>query len=247
MFCLGFRAFSCGSWGEALGIAPLDSFDCVSSVASRWCEVGFTACYLCCAAYCVCCAAYCGLPVDPRQASTSDVSLCTYERWFAAEPAAVSYCNGGWSSVPEYVSRTAGIPHAHVRSLAAFRLGAHSFEIATGRWCNRPRSQRLCQLCGTGVGDEFHVVFECPCQDVPRQLHVNLFDGFGGWSSLGPAGLPDDAMRLFMAQDSRSVASLSMHVLCVHKRHHLTRSCFVHDDDDDDLGKFRRLRLCRLR
>jgi len=116
------------------------------------------------------CAAYCDSPVDPRQASTHDVSLCTYERWFAAEPATDSYCTGGWPSVPEYVSRTAGIPHAHVRSLAAFRLGAHSFEVATGRWCNRPRSQHICLLCGTGLGDETHVVFECPCQGMSSSI-----------------------------------------------------------------------------
>ena len=94
------------------------------------------------------CAAYGDSPMDPRQAPTSVVSLCTYERWFAMEPVTDSYCSGGWASVPDYVSHTAGIPSAHVRSLAAFRLGAHSFEVATGRWCNRPRCQRVCHGCG---------------------------------------------------------------------------------------------------
>jgi len=40
MICMRFRAFSCGSWGVALGTAPLGSSYCVSLVANLWCEVG---------------------------------------------------------------------------------------------------------------------------------------------------------------------------------------------------------------
>jgi hypothetical protein len=65
----------------------------------------------------------------------------------------------------------------------------------------------MCQLCGQGVGDEFHVVFECGGQEVPRQLHAELFEAFGGWSHISTADLPTDAMRQFMAQDTRWVAS----------------------------------------
>jgi hypothetical protein len=60
----------------------------------------------------------------------------------------------------------------------------------------------MCQLCGEGVGDEFHVVFECGGQEVPRQLHAELFEAFGGWSNISTAALPTDAMRQFMAQDT---------------------------------------------
>ena len=152
------------------------------------------------------CRGFVDAPSDPREAPSSAVSLCTYERWFATKPID-EYSAGCVSEVPGYVARTAGIPAQHVRSLAAFRLGAHHFEVATGRWARHPRSQRTCQLCGEGVGDEFHVVFECSGQEVPRQLHAPLFEAFGGWSALGPHDLPEDAMRHFMSQNPRWVAS----------------------------------------
>jgi hypothetical protein len=155
------------------------------------------------------------LPADPRQADSNTVSLCTYERWFAPEPIESHYTAGFWSKVPDYVARTAGLPAQHVRSLAAFRLGAHHYEVATGRWTRTPRADRLCELCcvyvdghrqGT-VGDEFHVVFECPAQDVPRSLHATLFERFGGWADLAPSSLPADALCQFMGQSVASVAS----------------------------------------
>lgn len=94
-------------------------------------------------------------------------------------------------------------------------MGAHHFEVATGRWTNTPRADRLCQLCcqdtssgRTGrVGDEFHVVFECPEQEVPRRMHAALFERFGGWADLSPTSLPADAMHQFMGQNARQVAS----------------------------------------
>ena len=33
--------------------------------------------------------------------------------------------------------------------------------IETGRWAGIPREQRLCTLCGNGVGDEYHLSFTC--------------------------------------------------------------------------------------
>lgn len=144
---------------------------------------------------------------DPRNAPTSQVSLCTYEQWFATEPVMGGYDRGCLSRVPGYVANTAGIPTQHVRSLAAFRVGAHRLEVATGRWARCPRAERVCQLCGEGAGDEFHVVFECSGQEVPRQLHARLFDEFGGWAGLVPGELRADAMQQFMSQHPRWVAS----------------------------------------
>lgn len=158
---------------------------------------------------------YAGLPGDPRQANSQQVSLCTYEHWFAVEDIGSHYVDGGWSELPDYVSHTAGIPSQHVRSLAAFRLGAHHYEVVTGRWTNTPRADRVCRLCSPGVGggqpgrvgDEFHVVFECPGQEVPRYMHASLFESFGGWDDISPAALPTHAMRQFMGQNARLVAS----------------------------------------
>jgi hypothetical protein len=59
----------------------------------------------------------------------------------------------------------------------------------------------------TGVGDEFHVVFQCPGQEVPQQMCAGLFDSSGGWSSRNPAVQPANAMHQFMARDVRAVAS----------------------------------------
>ena len=33
--------------------------------------------------------------------------------------------------------------------------------IETGRWTRISREQRLCTLCGNGVGDEYHLLFTC--------------------------------------------------------------------------------------
>ena len=33
--------------------------------------------------------------------------------------------------------------------------------IETCRWAGIPREQRLCTLCGNGVGDEYHLLFTC--------------------------------------------------------------------------------------
>jgi len=74
--------------------------------------------------------------------------------------------------------------------------------------------------------DEFHVVFQTPhgigcilvgAFSAPTRMHANLFAGFGGWSSLGPAALPGNAMRLFMAQDARvyTIAELLFINACV--------------------------------
>jgi hypothetical protein len=51
------------------------------------------------------------------------------------------------------------------------------------------------------------VVFEGGGQEVPRQLHAELFKAFGGCSNLSPADLPTNAMQQFMAQILRWVAS----------------------------------------
>lgn len=34
-------------------------------------------------------------------------------------------------------------------------------DVVTGAWRNVPRDQRLCRLCGAGIGDEEHFLFNC--------------------------------------------------------------------------------------
>ena len=42
-----------------------------------------------------------------------------------------------------------------------FRLGSHFLPIETGRWCRKPRNERICGTCKI-VGDEEHYVYHCP-------------------------------------------------------------------------------------
>ena len=35
------------------------------------------------------------------------------------------------------------------------------FPIETGRWRKIPRDERLCTVCGSGLGDEYHYLSEC--------------------------------------------------------------------------------------
>ena len=41
-----------------------------------------------------------------------------------------------------------------------FRLGSHCLPIETGRWSQRKREDRVCDVCGV-VGDEVHYLFDC--------------------------------------------------------------------------------------
>ena len=39
-----------------------------------------------------------------------------------------------------------------------------------------PRHQRVCQLCGTGFGDELHLVFECAAKADLRGYFPDIFE-----------------------------------------------------------------------
>ena len=74
---------------------------------------------------------------------------------------------------------------------AAFRMGCHKLPRDTRCWLRVPRLHRLSTLCQQGVlGDEKHLVFECPALQDLRDRYENLFQA--------PRG---DAMILFMWQD----------------------------------------------
>ncbi|MCG7878763.1 MAG: hypothetical protein N0C90_20900, partial [Candidatus Thiodiazotropha endolucinida] len=47
------------------------------------------------------------------------------------------------------------------RILAAYRTRNHRLPIETGRWTSTPLKERLCKLCNSDVGDEFHYVMQC--------------------------------------------------------------------------------------
>ena len=47
------------------------------------------------------------------------------------------------------------------RILTAFRTRNHRLPVETGRWNNTPLNGRICNLCRSDIGDEFHFVLKC--------------------------------------------------------------------------------------
>jgi hypothetical protein len=152
------------------------------------------------------------LPADPRAADSQHVYMSTYESWFAAGGADEVLTRGRWETVPGYVRYTAGIDPAWVRSLAAFRLGAHDLEVAVGRWQGVERPERLCSWCGTALGDEKHMIFDCDKYQALRQQFPDLFDAFGGWSALDSDALPSDCMSVFMHHPNQRRVAQFIHL-----------------------------------
>ena len=49
----------------------------------------------------------------------------------------------------------------NARILCKFRTGNVKMPIETGWWFNIERDDRICHLCNSDVGDEFHYIFNC--------------------------------------------------------------------------------------
>ena len=109
------------------------------------------------------------LDICPRTCPSKKARCCTYFRWFARPP-------------DRHARSLLDIPvsAACMKGLLRFRMGCHRLPRDEGSW-TRPhvsRLQRVCQLCTTGaLGDERHVIFECPeLQDIRAQW-PHLFKG----------------------------------------------------------------------
>ena len=89
-----------------------------------------------------------------------------------------------------------------------FRCGSQYLAIATRRWHNCPRAQRICQKCtAKEVEDEFHVIFRCSAYEslqVSMHAQYQLFACVGGIHRAERAG--DAGMSKFMSQSPRHVA-----------------------------------------
>ena len=156
------------------------------------------------------------LPPDPRSAPSHQVVYSVYDQWFASAKMCDLEDEAKFSTCPRHVLRTAGINTAHVASLLRFRLGAHDLPVVTCRWGvdlntrqRVPRQNRQCQHCSSGaVGDEFHMVFECGFYDQVRSRFSQLFERFGGHTSLTlSTSAAGPSMSDFMGQDRRLVAA----------------------------------------
>ena len=119
-----------------------------------------------------------GLALCPRTCATQGARLCTYEAWFAATHPR-RHCLG------------ISVSATTLRLFLRFRTGCHGLPVDQGRRGNRvPRLERYCNLCNSqAIGDERHIVFECPALRDLRARHACLFR-------------PDiTTMRQFMWQD----------------------------------------------
>jgi hypothetical protein len=60
----------------------------------------------------------------------------------------------------------AGCPTDDRAMIAKFGCSNIKFPIETGRWNGVPKHERICILCGNGIGDEFHYLFICEKQEI---------------------------------------------------------------------------------
>jgi hypothetical protein len=104
------------------------------------------------------------LALCPRTCATQGARLCTYENWFAA-------------TRPRRHCLRISVSATTLRLFLRFRTGCHGLPVDQGRWGNRvPRSERFCHLCNTqAIGDERHIVFECPALHDLRARYNSLF------------------------------------------------------------------------
>ena len=57
------------------------------------------------------------------------------------------------------------IVHPLAIDVIRFRVGSHYLPIETGRWCRKPRNERVCMNCGI-LGDENHVLYHCALRGI---------------------------------------------------------------------------------
>jgi len=110
-----------------------------------------------------------GLDICPRTCPSRKCRCCTYARWFV-RPA------------QRHARSLLDIPvsAACMKGLLRFRMGCHRLPRDEGSWARPvvPRLERICQLCASGtVGDEKHLIFECPELQCLRGQWPHLFGG----------------------------------------------------------------------
>ncbi len=106
------------------------------------------------------------IDICPRTCPSSNATLCTYHRWFARPDCLRHPCQ----LLQQPLSARC------LRLLLKFRMGCHSLPNVSGRWARVPRPQRLCMRCAQQIiGDERHLVFECPALQSIRDRYPGVF------------------------------------------------------------------------
>lgn len=101
----------------------------------------------------------------PRTCPSHKSRLCTYNAWCARPD---SCRRKAYVHLP--LSATC------LRQVLKFRMGCHGLPRDCGSWAGVPRVDRVCRFCGVGsMGDERHVVFECPHLQSIRDKYASLF------------------------------------------------------------------------
>jgi len=109
-----------------------------------------------------------GLSDNPRTCPTEGAQLCTYKSWMTS---------------PDPLMRRRRVLHAHldagkIRSFLRFRTSCHNLPVDKGRQARPriPRMSRICEHCTMNeIGDEMHLVFECPAVQHVRDQYAHLF------------------------------------------------------------------------
>ena len=114
-----------------------------------------------------------GLDISPRTCPSPIAMLCTYFRWFFRP----TYAPCG---LPSHVTQIR-VSASAVKAFLRFRCGSHNLPKKVGRRQGLPRYQRYCPKChaedSLAVGDEYHLVFECPSVQHVRDRYRDLFSG----------------------------------------------------------------------
>ena len=63
-------------------------------------------------------------------------------------------------------------------SLCKFRTGSNKIPIITGKFNNIDRDKRICPLCNSDIGDEFHYIFICTFFETSRNKLIRQYEYF---------------------------------------------------------------------
>ena len=82
-----------------------------------------------------------------------------------------------WFLPTDRKSRYCFMPVAggRMKQCLRLRLGCHDLPMAVGRRTNIDRADRVCPHCAGCVGDELHMVYECPYLQPLRLQYAHLF------------------------------------------------------------------------